>query len=208
MVMRKLFCFLFVLFTYKGLAQDTVSKSKKFIPYWEAGAGVGLGVNSEFVANTENVIVPVVSVKFARHSKRFMLGAGYDAQSFTLKNTAEGMPSEKFRFGNPQHSFYLLANYVHRTGWGYFLGGISVGYSAGTAQGKADFGRYTSSKGWMGGVNLGAVYQIGGRIGVSLEVTPRVHMLRFDFINNQGKARSDNHRVTVLPVVAGLRFRI
>jgi hypothetical protein len=203
--MRKLYLFILLIAAQGAKAQDSTWARAEAKPssFWEIGVLGGVSTHSEFIANTENTISPVYGVRIARHSNRFMFGVGYDAQTFALKTTQEGWPSETYKYANPQHTFYIFGNRVIRKGWGDYHIGLALGYSSGKSEDSKGFSRYESSKGMVAGLNIGATYHLFSKVSAAIEVNPKAYLLKFEKDNN----KTETARVLTAPVQLGFKFR-
>lgn len=193
-----------------NFSKDSVSqlKSTTFYPFWSVAAGVGLSINSEFIANSENTPSVISGFRLLRHHQVFSFGIGYDAQVLALKSAATNNSGQIYKYGNPLHSFLGLLEMRKNKNWGnVYLGGL-VGYATGKTDETNDlsqFGKYTSAKGHIIGGLLGVEKNARKNFSLFVEFEPKLYMLDFVYLKS-GVEKTANHNILVFPTLVGLKY--
>lgn len=190
---------------------DTAKTKIPFENFWEISFAYGKGLNAEFIPQTENVWATNMVVRASMQHPKYLLGFGYDAQVIALRNTESGtnMYNEVKHFGNPQHTFYGFADKIKRLK----KVDVYVGVLAGFCMGKADaidsttqFMQYESSKGYVIGGHIGAVYKVKTKWSAFIEFEPKMYGINFDYKNKNGSDKSVDFRIKTFPILLGVKY--
>lgn len=210
LIISAIFCFCSIDSRAISFSKDSVfqKKSTTFYPYWSLSAGVGLSVNSEFIANAENTPTMMSGFRLLHQHQVFSCGIGYDAQVLSLKSTASSNTGQVYKYGDPLHSVFGLLEIRKTKTWGNIYLGVLLGYASGKIEGNNDLTKYsiyTSTAGYLLGGIFGIEKNLRKKFSIYLELVPKLYLLEFKHTKS-GVEKTANRNVLVLPVLVGLKY--
>lgn len=210
LIIAAIFCFCSIDSSAISFSKDSVvqKKSTTFYPYWSLSAGVGMSINSQFIANTENTPSVFSGFRLLRQHQVFSYGIGYDAQVLALKSSASNNSGLIYKYGNPLYSIFGLVEMRKAKTWGNLYIRVLAGYAFGKTEETSDFtkfSKYTSSKGYFVGGILGIEKNARNNFSLFMEFEPKIYMLDFEYTKS-GVEKTAIHTVLVLPVLVGLKY--